>query len=702
MNTKPLFFVALFLISQWMTCPAQMNLRGWHADGQTWLVWEDTVPSPETYRIFKSSDAINTISSAEQTGRIFEKEWSGIKLNRLVEGTRWTIPDGIGGTYTLKDNEALFVFTPHEEKSEYFTVVRDGDSIIGTNNHVGPIEQTTEKVQCHLQLTGIQEESPYRVYAHWIDGRDHWDSGRVAYPVMANKHFNGTGQLFRIWEYPEDSRPELVPAVIFLHGGGGWFGGFCPCYDGRYKTYNSDAVVFCPDDGLFIKRTDFIGQQKSYWLGFWEGYNRFLLPEEQSIPDDGLVINYTMRRIIWELDWIIDNEGIETAKISLMGGSMGGRGANYLARAYPELVAAWLSLSPGIVPVEGDPFVGSVSQNLTTNLPGSPGVLDVMGLHAPLSAVERDIPFGKIVGGRADQSKAALTAEMIQAYKNVNDSGWGAHIYWDDRGHVYTEGSYWADSYRLTASALTTYRNDKSFPAFFNDDQDFDTPGRQPDMGSGDPADGSMWGTWGGYYSWDPESIVESATTWKADLFLMSSGESLVDIPAFDSSRTDLTIRRPQQFSPPEDSRIGWTLMRLSDSRILQSGEVIVGANGVVTIPDLTIFKEKCELSLSVIPSAVNLHHKVENTSNESAVIQIFPNPISSNTTIIYNLQQSGSVYLAVYNTSGQIVHILENGYKAAGHHSIYWNATGSEPGLYILRIETGQFVGINKFILSS
>ena len=127
----------------------------------------------------------------------------------------------------------------------------------------------------------------------------------------------------------------------------------------------------------------------------------------------------------------------------------------------------------------------------------------------------------------------------------------------------------------------------------------------------------------------------------------------------------------------------------------------MVGADGVVTIPDLTIFKKKSELSLSVIPTAVNLHHEVENTLNESAVIQIFPNPISSNATITYNLPQSGSVNLAVGMMVVRCQPLVCPWYKAAGHHSITWDATGSEPGLYILRIETGHFVGINKFISS-
>ncbi len=78
-----------------------MNMRGWHEFGQTWLVWEDTAPKPETYRIYKASSQITDVSSAEQIGRIFEKEWTGARLKQLEDGLNWTIPDGSGGSYTL-------------------------------------------------------------------------------------------------------------------------------------------------------------------------------------------------------------------------------------------------------------------------------------------------------------------------------------------------------------------------------------------------------------------------------------------------------------------------------------------------------------------------------------------------------------------------------------------------------------------------
>ncbi|MHC4539547.1 MAG: hypothetical protein ACYS74_07170 [Planctomycetota bacterium] len=606
MNTKFLCLAVLFFISQSVVSTAQMNLRGWHEFGQTWLVWEDTSPTPETYRIYKASSQITDISSAEQIGRVFEKEWTGDRLKNLDAGLNWTIPNGSGGTYTLTSNEALFVYTPHEAMSEYFAVVKDGEAAIVANKRAGPISQTIDPVQCHLQTSGTQDGFAYRVYAHWIDGRDDWNSGRSDYPVMGNEHFSGTGHLFRIWEPQGGVPPGLTPAVIALHGGGGWYGRISPGPDNKLGLSLARAFVICLGDQVLIRKTGDktggrkrgINYQKTYWLGYWEGYDRFRLPSEQPVPNDGLVVNYTMRRIDWELGWLLDNERIDPKRVSLLGGSMGARGANYQARVHPERYSAWLSLSLALVPQPNDPLVGLASQNVSTNLPGSPGVLDVMDLHTVLSGTERDIPFGKIVLGRADQSLARWTAEKVQAYKYVNDAGFGCHLYWDERGHVYTRRSHWADSFRLKAKALTRYRSDQSFPAFFNDDQDFGTPGRQPDMGNGDPSDGDVWGTWSGYCSWDPDTIVDSPTQWEATVFLIGFSSYANDVPSFASSKTDISIRRPQQFTPAVGTTVGWTLTRLSDSQVMQRGQQTIGQSGVVTIPNLTIHKDRCRLSV--------------------------------------------------------------------------------------------------------
>ena len=584
-----------------MIVSAQTNMRGWHANGQTWLAWEDTAPTPEAYRIYKSSSQISDISSAQLVGRIFQNEWEGARLQKLDPALRWTIPDAAGGTYTLASNEALFVYTPHGATTEYFAVVKDGETVVGSDNRVGPITQTITPVQCHLQTSGTDRDFSYRVYAHWIDGRDDWNAGRSDYPVMGNEHFNGVGHVFCVWDPTDGGPAEPIPAVIFLHGGGSWYGSVNPNDDNSYDAGTADAFVISMDDSILIKSTDTTKYQKTYWIGYWEGYDRFQLPSTQPVPDNGLVVDYTMRRIDWELGWILDNENVDPKRVSLLGGSMGGRGANYQARVHPERYAAYLTLSAGLVPLDPsgvDPIVGSAAQNVQTNLPGSPGVCDVMNPKTPLSDTERDIPFGKCVSGRNDPM-AVWSAEQVQMYKDLNDTGWGSHIYWDERGHVYTEGSYWADSPRLKAKELTLQRSDRSFPAFFNDDQDTFTAGRQPDMGNGDPADGATSGTWGGYYDWNRDTLVDSPRLWEATIFLVSSSSNANDIATFNSSTADVAIRRPQQFAPPAGTTVDWSLTRLSDSQLLQSGQSTVAPNGLVIVSGLIIYKEPSRLSIS-------------------------------------------------------------------------------------------------------
>ncbi len=703
MNTKVFCLVALSIISQSIVSRAQTNMRGWHEFGQTWLVWEDTAPMPETYRIYKASSQITDVSSAEQIGRIFEIEWTGARLKQLEDGLNLTIPDGSGGNYTLESNEALFVYTPHEAISEYFAVVKDGETVVGSNNKVVPVSQTINPVQCHLQSSGSAEDFTYRVYAHWIDGRDDWNSGRFDYPVMGNEHFNGTGHLFRVWEPQGGVTSSLTPAVIVFHGGGGWYGQKNPGYDSIYDLSLSNAFVICPDDNVLVKETNGgIGYQKTYWLGYWEGYDRFSFSSEQPVPNDGLVVNYTLRRIDWELGWLIENESIDPIRVSMLGGSMGGRGANYHARAYPERYAAWLSLSPGPGLIADDPLVGSASQNVPTNFPGSLSVSDVMDLYTVLSATERDLPFGQIVNGRNDQAGAAAwNAGIIQMFEAVNENGFGTHLYWDERGHVYSSDSHWADSYRLKAKALTSYRSDQSFPAFFNDDQDSDTPGRQPDMGNGDPSDGDIWGTWSGYYNWEPETIVDSPSQWEATVFLISYSANANDVPSFGSSQTDISIRRPQQFTPSAGNKVGWKLTRLSDSQIMQSGQEIVGENGVVTIPNLTIYKDELRLTVFIVPSSVD----ELGIPTEFAISQNYPNPFNLTTKIQYNLTKESDVKISILNAIGQVVRRFDQGFQQPGNYKVVWDGKDNQgqhvpSSVYFYQIIADGFVNVKRMVL--
>jgi Secretion system C-terminal sorting domain len=79
---------------------------------------------------------------------------------------------------------------------------------------------------------------------------------------------------------------------------------------------------------------------------------------------------------------------------------------------------------------------------------------------------------------------------------------------------------------------------------------------------------------------------------------------------------------------------------------------------------------------------------------------QNYPNPFNPATTIEFALPQSGDVNLAVYDISGRVVTQLAEGHFNAGYHKITFNAGNLASGIYLYRLEAGNFVSVKKLVL--
>ncbi|MDP8239603.1 MAG: T9SS type A sorting domain-containing protein [Candidatus Hatepunaea meridiana] len=77
-----------------------------------------------------------------------------------------------------------------------------------------------------------------------------------------------------------------------------------------------------------------------------------------------------------------------------------------------------------------------------------------------------------------------------------------------------------------------------------------------------------------------------------------------------------------------------------------------------------------------------------------------YPNPFNPETVISFALPEAVDVSLRVYDLSGRIAAILEDGLISAGYHSLIWNADDLPAGLYLIRIEAGEFRGVRKVML--
>ncbi len=76
------------------------------------------------------------------------------------------------------------------------------------------------------------------------------------------------------------------------------------------------------------------------------------------------------------------------------------------------------------------------------------------------------------------------------------------------------------------------------------------------------------------------------------------------------------------------------------------------------------------------------------------------PNPFNPSTSIEYSLHRGGNVRLEVYNSSGQVVDVLVDGYRPAGAHLAVWNTSGKASGVYFYRFRSGGFTETRKMTL--
>jgi surface protein len=82
------------------------------------------------------------------------------------------------------------------------------------------------------------------------------------------------------------------------------------------------------------------------------------------------------------------------------------------------------------------------------------------------------------------------------------------------------------------------------------------------------------------------------------------------------------------------------------------------------------------------------------------ALHQNYPNPFNPSTTIVYSLPKAGDVKITLYNIMGQRVGVILNGYKAAGHHEVKFDASHLASGNYFYLLESKDFRKIRKMLL--
>lgn len=105
------------------------------------------------------------------------------------------------------------------------------------------------------------------------------------------------------------------------------------------------------------------------------------------------------------------------------------------------------------------------------------------------------------------------------------------------------------------------------------------------------------------------------------------------------------------------------------------------------------------EAQFEVITSLVS-NEIIEDLPTKVALEQNYPNPFNPSTTISYSVPKEANVSLQVFDITGRLVGTLVQQRKAAGNHTIAFDAQNLSSGVYIYRLQIGNQLITKKMTL--
>ena len=136
-------------------------------------------------------------------------------------------------------------------------------------------------------------------------------------------------------------------------------------------------------------------------------------------------------------------------------------------------------------------------------------------------------------------------------------------------------------------------------------------------------------------------------------------------------------------------------LTAFSDSTVELETEYYYWLTAVDTAANESDFSKMC---CAKLVSDVNETFSI--IPDKFELSQNYPNPFNPSTTIKFSLPKKEHVKIVVYNLMGQQVTMLMDKEIEPGYHSIRWDAKDAKSGIYIYRIQAGEFMNVKKCLM--
>lgn len=182
------------------------------------------------------------------------------------------------------------------------------------------------------------------------------------------------------------------------------------------------------------------------------------------------------------------------------------------------------------------------------------------------------------------------------------------------------------------------------------------------------------------------------------------------------------------KFSPVGSDNFGIIILMYNNDNVVGSGALFI-ADATAAFTQFTVpidyfasdIPDKCIIQITVDEPQAGLPHPgsyyiiddlafsaataiednlVSGIPSDFELLQNYPNPFNPVTHIQYAIPQEGLVQLQVYNSLGQKVADLVNGYQTAGYHVAEFQAGSLPSGIYYYRITTESYQKSMKMML--
>ncbi|OGJ88852.1 MAG: hypothetical protein A2268_07900 [Candidatus Raymondbacteria bacterium RifOxyA12_full_50_37] len=651
-NTRPFscFVIAVFCLAYIVNAATVTDLIARYSKGQVFITFQEIPDSGVTYDVYKSDNPITEISGLSPIAVLAQNSGTNLYTSArfVVTDTGTPLPAGYG----------LLVYTCNTDGPYYYAVTNSLDSSItaGVNTLSQPVQETRLDVPGAVQIGPVTvngEGASVTPYFAWEDYTT-WDHTKGYY----GNRFNVVSE-----RLPLDTT-KMYPLTLKVHGAG--TNGYAE--PGTYVGVPNGVYIiprdFCYVYGLLDPYT----QSGRFYSG-WFGYST-----------NGLAINYTERRCVRYIN-LVKAElkfRIDTTRVYVTGGSMGGGGSMHIAYHNPQVFAA---AAPSIGWVNPHMWAsgnwsgmfGAPGDSMRVNSTGGPAWWNWQDMTWVVNTEPELLP--PIIHTFRKDDNTVSPADYPELLQQTEEKKYFHVSRWMNGGHsefYYTTGQ----------CAYFRFRKNEAYPAFSN--------ASNSDSFSIQEGQRNFYLDWSSSLHDLLPSDAQDNVIDSADIFKMS----FKSLSGADAS-ADVTIRNAQHFKAPANALVHWRNLDQQSLAHIDSGTVTADANGLVTVPQLSITTAGSRLILTPDGwSNIGMVNKLREKPGMPC-LSVSPNPFNPTTTISIGQVHGPALNAGIYNISGRHLTnlVMRDGFAI-------WNATAFSSGVYIIKVVTSSGVLTKQMIL--